>query len=550
MNRASSRRDGLPLRRARAQRRGLLLAFAGALVPLLILLGLQYRWLSELEKSSRVARESSLGAYLSSISKDISYFYWKEGQSALALPSQAFAAEDPAAKFCRFFSRAERRFSGARPFFVASFGDDPKVSVHDSVAGKMVPAEEGPETDAILAAVIPWHLRSQSGRTFEEVDVELNDSDPRFRTMVKPVIDEESHLVGLVGFVLDQDYLKNKVLPKAVDEIVGELPDLVVTVWDRNGELILGEEQTSKPARSLYDSVSGWKLTIHSRSATPEQWARANFLFNLTLSAVLALVLLAAIAFALRTASRELHLSEMKNDFVSNVSHELRTPLSSIRVFGEFMRLDRVSDPAKVREYGEYIETESRRLTQLIDNILDFSRIESGGKVYHFEECDLVEVVTEALKTFEIRLRQKGFRLYFDGPEEELPPVAVDPGALAQAICNLIDNAVKYSNGAREIQVAVGRTDGHAEIAVTDHGIGISRDQQKRIFDRFHRVSTGLVHDVKGAGLGLSIVQHIVQAHGGKISVRSELGRGSTFTVHLPFTPSAPVEPSAPEEKS
>ena len=120
---------------------------------------------------------------------------------------------------------------------------------------------------------------------------------------------------------------------------------------------------------------------------------------------------------ALRIALREMKLSQMKNDFVSNVSHELRTPLASIRVFGEFLRLGRFGGPEKAREYGDYIETESRRLTQLVDNILDFASIESGRKTYRFERCDVREVVAATLKTFEVRLRQDGFRIHLEGAD-------------------------------------------------------------------------------------------------------------------------------------
>jgi signal transduction histidine kinase len=118
-----------------------------------------------------------------------------------------------------------------------------------------------------------------------------------------------------------------------------------------------------------------------------------------------------------------------------------------------------------------------------------------------------------------------------------LPPVRIDPDAMGQALCNLLDNAVKYSGEGREIVVSLGARNGSVVLAVRDHGIGIAAEEQEKIFERFHRVGTGLVHDVKGSGLGLSIVSHIVKAHGGSIHVESERGRGSTFSIHLPLQP-------------
>jgi signal transduction histidine kinase len=134
-----------------------------------------------------------------------------------------------------------------------------------------------------------------------------------------------------------------------------------------------------------------------------------------------------------------------------------------------------------------------------------------------------------------VRLRQSGFHIAYQAPDAPLPPLLLDPGALAQSLSNLLDNAVKYSNGGREITVSLRREGGWIVIAVQDHGIGIPSDEVGKIFDRFHRVSTGLVHDVKGSGLGLSIVRHIVEAHRGRVTVESRVGEGSTFSIHLPI---------------
>src|SRR6185295_1245001 len=275
--------------------------------------------------------------------------------------------------------------------------------------------------------------------------------------------------------------------------------DLEVLVKDGQGRLVFGTEHAAQPGEVVT--------------------SRFPFVFTLGL--------------ALRSADRMMRLSTMKTDFVSNVSHELRTPLASIRVFAELLRLGRVQTPDKVREYGEYIERESRRLSRLIENILDFSRIESGRKTYTFAPTDVAQVVEGVLQSFDVHLRHHGFtvRVVADRP---LPEVLADADALGQAIHNLLDNAVKFSGEARAIEVRLMLEDGEIVVAVADRGIGIAREEQARIFERFHRVGTGLVHEVKGSGLGLSLVHHIMQVHGGRVTVDSEPGKGSTFALHLP----------------
>ncbi|MCI0664653.1 MAG: HAMP domain-containing histidine kinase, partial [Acidobacteria bacterium] len=273
------------------------------------------------------------------------------------------------------------------------------------------------------------------------------------------------------------------------------------------------------------------------------EWSKRYFFTNISFSILTALVLIGGIILTLRAASRAMKLSQMKADFVSNVSHELRTPLASIRVFGEFLKLGRIKDSHKIHEYGEYIETESRRLTQLINNILDFSKIESGQKTYLFEEADVEHVISDTLKTFEVMLEQNGFKINFVKPVHPLPLVIIDSTAIAQAFINLLDNAVKYSGDSKEINVRLGEQNGFVTIAVSDSGIGIAREDCGKVFEKFYRVGNCLVHDVKGSGLGLSIVKHIVEAHFGKVTVESELGKGTTFVIHLPAEGSAMIEP-------
>jgi two-component system phosphate regulon sensor histidine kinase PhoR len=227
-------------------------------------------------------------------------------------------------------------------------------------------------------------------------------------------------------------------------------------------------------------------------------------------------------------------LVRMKSDFVSNVSHELRTPLALIRMFGETLEMGRVKNEEKKHEYYATIVAETERLTRLVNNILNFSRMEAGRKEYHFAPTELNDVVTDVLKTYGFHLQGEGFT-----PEvmleEDLPPLRGDAESISEAVINLIDNAVKYSGESKYLRIATGMLDGSLFIVVEDHGIGIAREHQEKIFETFYRVSTGLVHTVRGTGLGLTLVKHIMEAHGGKVTVESVPGKGSRFSLLFPI---------------
>ncbi|MCP3981324.1 MAG: HAMP domain-containing histidine kinase [bacterium] len=524
------------------RKRVLLTGFLAVLVPLVILLTLQFRWLTRLEETSAIAEKASLNNYLNAVFNEIEYFYRSQAEHALNAPSYLLKRKPE--KIELYFRK--KAVDGARYLFVVPYVDRENwggISVYN-VAQRKLGKPDPDAAQAINVALSPWKMLAWRGSAVPSHDFSVDQMDDDNVLLLKPLTDNACQLQGMAGMVLDTTYFEEVVLPAAIEKSLPqsfnerERANLVVTVRDQWERLVFGGESDEEAPMQVSARVpfifSDWTVALGSRFSTPEQLAQSNFLLNMSMSVLLAVVLLGGIVLALRTASREIHLSNMKADFVSNVSHELRTPLASIRVFGEFLRLGRVEDEGKVREYGEYIETESRRLTQLINNILDFSKIESGAKTYEFREDNLHSVVADTLHTMEVGLKHMGFELEFVEPVEPLPSVRMDRDAITQALANLVENAVKYSNGSKKIRVRLEQDDGCAVIAVRDWGCGISSGEQKKIFERFHRVGTGQVHDVKGSGLGLSIVSHIVKAHGGIVEVTSEPGAGSTFRLHLP----------------
>jgi two-component system phosphate regulon sensor histidine kinase PhoR len=249
---------------------------------------------------------------------------------------------------------------------------------------------------------------------------------------------------------------------------------------------------------------------------------------------LLDLILIAGAWFVYRTVRHEVELAQLKSDFVSNVSHELRTPLSLIRMFGETLQMKRLTSEEKKQEYYDTIVHETERLTRLVNNILNFSRMEAGKKEYHLVQTNLNGIVENVLKSYESHLTQHGFVVASE-LDRQLPDVITDTESISEALLNIIDNAVKYSDKDKSITISTGTADGMTFVEVQDHGIGIDPHHQKRIFEKFYRVSSGLVHNTKGSGLGLTLVKHIVDAHKGTVTVKSEPGKGSTFRLSFPI---------------
>jgi signal transduction histidine kinase/tetratricopeptide (TPR) repeat protein len=341
------------------------------------------------------------------------------------------------------------------------------------------------------------------------------------------------HRVGnrpeIAGFEVDLEHLRAALLERAARTPTRLEMDVdIVPRGDRRYA-----DGSAAVLRDLSPLVPGWRVSIRPRDPgiVSRYISRQRWIYGTTLALLVAGMVL-GVVLVVRDLARERRLSQLRTDFVANVTHELKTPLTSIRMFAETLQLGRTSSEAERQESLDVIVGETRRLSRLINTVLDFSKIERGQKEYRMADVNVSEVVRSALNTLKYSLEEQGFTL-----EAEIEPgvkAAGDADALEQAILNLMDNAVKYSHHNRWLRIGLSSLDHLVYLRVSDKGIGIPEGEQRRIFEKFYRSRAGNEGDAGGAGLGLTVVQHIVGAHGGRIDVESTVGEGSSFTIVLP----------------
>lgn len=336
--------------------------------------------------------------------------------------------------------------------------------------------------------------------------------------------------------------------PQFIDHLLPavEASGFRYSILGPQGHVLAGREWPSGRASSTH-TIENASLPLRVRVwATDPAAMTAGFRRQRNLYAGAMVIVIALLAFGgyftARTLKSELALAQMKSDFVSTVSHEFRSPLTGINQLAEMLRDGRVDDdPRRRHEYYEMIVSETRRLRRLVENVLDFSRMEDGRKQYRFERLEPAAWLREVTEDFRAHVVASGVAIESHIPPT-LPDILADRETLTTAVNNLLDNAVKYSPTVKHVRVAAEADRQSLRISVRDQGVGISEEDRPRIFEKFFRGGGQLASQVKGVGLGLNLVQHIVRAHGGTIDFDSREGEGSTFTIRLNLGGSAPAD--------
>jgi len=373
---------------------------------------------------------------------------------------------------------------------------------------------------------------------------------------------KRERMTSVIAFAVDAEKLRARFIPAVLRDWLASVqqpsgfPHLETEVLDENGvriyashpersghvtpvdersfPIIFFDKELLEFAAPYEQHREIWGLrTSYGPRPIPEI-VSASTRPQLALMIVLAVAMGLGVFLVAGAAAREVRVAELKSNFVASVSHDLKTPLALIQLFAETLELGRVRTPERAQEYYRIINGEAKKLTRLIENILDFSRMEAGLRPYRMEPADLSESVNKVLARMETQFSQGNFAVT-PNIEPDLPRILADEGAAEQAIENLLVNAMKYSGDAKHIEVAARRVNGHIVVSVTDHGIGITRREQGRIFRKFYRVQRELSGGPQGTGLGLAIVDHTMRGHGGFVRVESEPDQGSTFSLHFPI---------------
>lgn len=371
-------------------------------------------------------------------------------------------------------------------------------------------------------------LRYKEGGYRKIEPVEQYRIENQFYQVVHSVLEiPDGRFIVMTGLLSINGFAANVLAPK-LQQIAED--ELIITLGEKGAEDFiyltdtLTKEVMFKEPMWLFP---GMEIGISSKNKTVRELVDERTFYNLVATSVLILLLAIGFSLIVRNLRREMQLARNKSDFVSNVSHELRTPLSLISMFAETLMLDRVLNQEKRKEYEKIIFKETNRLTNIVNRILNFSQIEANQKTYHFSIHNLNDLVGELIHDYAYHLEKNEFTYHVK--TTALPDLLLDKEAVYEAMVNLLDNAMKYSPHEREITIRTGSHDQRVFVEVEDKGLGIVPDKISQIFEKFYRISERDVQTTRGAGLGLALVHHIMDAHEGDIEVESTRGKGSIF---------------------
>ncbi|MCS3493636.1 MULTISPECIES: cell wall metabolism sensor histidine kinase WalK [unclassified Glutamicibacter] len=371
-------------------------------------------------------------------------------------------------------------------------------------------------------------------------------------TLIAGVLGLALGIVGVIAFRLSQN--RSSKLPQVDEPVLPEGAAAVLSVIGR-AFVILDDVDgvvRANPASYAYGLVRGHTL-VHNELLSLVRQVRADGViaesqYELQRSTLGAGQLIVHVRVAplgdeyillLADDRTEITRTEaMRNDFVANVSHELKTPVGAIGLLAEAIT-EAADDPKAVRRFSTRMDKESRRLAALVQDIIELSRLQASDAIVQGQEVNIDSVVAEAVDRSHLIAEEKGIAITVGGHLEE--PILGDADLLMTAIRNLIDNAIRYSPENTTVGVGIRQRDGYAQISVTDQGPGISAEEQERVFERFYRVDSARSRQTGGTGLGLSIVKHVLANHGGEVSLWSQPGHGSTFTLRLPLADEEPA---------
>ena len=341
---------------------------------------------------------------------------------------------------------------------------------------------------------------------------------------------------GMLGIKMNSLFLQDSILNDAIKG-VRSIQNTLLYISTLSGDSIKGtrnKEPGAITTTALFDNnFPPWRLELANigLKGSAEKNIFASFYFWTIITLIIILVF--GTALIARIVAREMEILKIKSDFVSSVSHEFKTPLTAMKSLTERIEKGKVTQPAKMKQYISIISKDIDRLIRLVGNILNFSNIEEGKKVYKKEETDITIWLKETINNYKQESVERGISISVD-IENDLPPVFIDKDALNQAIFNLLDNAVKFSREDKQVGVAGLKNDSSIVIKIKDKGIGIENDEKDRVFEKFYRGSSAVKYYIKGTGLGLALVKSIVEAHNGSIEVESEPGWSTVFRITLP----------------